>query len=492
MSLASVFASRPALAVYVALALGAVPYALPASTPIVPWPGGAIRAERLRLLSPRPDDAAPRAVVNAPVASVGEVSLVAPTDDRGDEDPGATARHAAGPIAAKDAPADDPPRTDAPPLPIVDPSGHALDAFYAALARTEAKEKGGVTKIVYYGDSVVAADWVTSTLRRKLQGRFGDAGHGYVLPVNAWPGYFHADVARFASKGWKASRVVGPYAEDGVYGLGGVSLVAEGPGTFATIATAKPGSAVGERVARFDVAYVVAPGGGDLGLALDGGKAEITSTAADEKRIVHRAIEVPDGPHQLEVRSFGHGPVRVLGVELERDEPGVVVDALGIVGCRLRFLDKFDDAIWREELARENPALITFAYGANESEDGFAYPMDQYEQTARAVLAQAKKDLPNASCLIVGPMDRADKKDGGYVTRDVVPAMNEIQKRLAAELGCAFFDTFHAMGGYGSMGVWVQRGLGGADLVHPTSTGADVIGTWLYRALMTPYEQRKR
>jgi hypothetical protein len=65
--------------------------------------------------------------------------------------------------------------------------------------------------------------------------------------------------------------------------------------------------------------------------------------------------------------------------------------------------------------------------------------------------------------------------------------MNQIQRKLAAELGCAFFDTWQSMGGYGSMSGWMQRGLGGADMIHPTSTGAEVIGGWIYKALLDSY-----
>jgi hypothetical protein len=38
------------------------------------------------------------------------------------------------------------------------------------------------------------------------------------------------------------------------------------------------------------------------------------------------------------------------------------------------------------------------------------------------------------------------------------------------------------------MPTWVRRGLGQPDLTHPTTLGADVIGTWIYRALMDAYE----
>jgi hypothetical protein len=44
------------------------------------------------------------------------------------------------------------------------------------------------------------------------------------------------------------------------------------------------------------------------------------------------------------------------------------------------------------------------------------------------------------------------------------------------------------MGGRGSMARWVRRGLGQADLTHPSGAGAEVIGKWLYRALLEGFE----
>lgn len=475
-SVSSPLLSRSALALYGLALLVAAPYALPASLAIPYAP--ALSVGRLRLLTPK-EQASAVAVVAAPTA-VGVAALVVETDDTGKR-ASATAAEVAVVL---------------PPTPKVsldDPSGHALDGFYAALARTAAHTPGAITRIAYFGDSVVAADWITSTLRRSLQTRFGDAGHGYVLPANAWPGYFHQDVARFASPGWKASRVVGPFDPDGVYGLGGVTLVAEGPGTFATVATVPTvatgsgGSTIGGAVSRFRVTYREAPGGGDLRLSVDGKTIDTLATRADSVRVATRLLPVADGPHKLEVRSMGNGPVGVLGVDLEREGPGVIVDALGIVGCRLRFLDKTRDDVLATSLQDRSPALVVLAYGANESEDGFAYSMVDYERTAREVIQKVRRAAPGSSCLLVGPMDRADKHGDTYSTRPVIPELNRIQKQLAGELGCAFFDTFRAMGGFGSMGVWIQRGLGGKDLVHPTNEGAAVLAGWIEAALLARF-----
>lgn len=501
----SALLSRPALSLYLLAALVVLPYAgstdsrLQLLSTLVPpagshetpkAPGKTGLISRLQILTPAPEtDTPPVSTIPAPTIEIGSAELGATRDDGTVE--------AASTVAKPGLPFANPIATTAPPAiaaktprSIEDTSGQAMDAFYGSLARTEARLPGATTRITYYGDSVIASDWITATLRRKLQKQFGDGGHGFILVADAWPGYHHDNIARFASKGWKVSRVVGPFAPDGLYGLGGVSFLAEGPGIFASVSTASSGD-FGRSVSRFRVTYAEAPGGGKLSIKLDNEAPRVIETAASETRVKVADVQTTDGPHSLEIRSLGGGNVRVFHTILERDEPGVVVDAVGIIGCRLRFLDKIDDAHWAEELKRRSPDLITFTYGANESSDSFAYPMDQYEQTARAVLKQARDALPGASCLLVGPMDAADKKGDGFTSRQVVPAINQIQRKLAAELGCGFFDTWQAMGGQGSMGVWVQRGLGGADLIHPTGVGAELIGNWVYTALLGGYEEYK-
>jgi hypothetical protein len=139
-------------------------------------------------------------------------------------------------------------------------------------------------------------------------------------------------------------------------------------------------------------------------------------------------------------------------------------------------------------LRARSPDLVVFEFGLNEAADDFAYPMDRYKETALSVLAQVRAALPEASCLMVSPNDTAIKRGTDLVTRPVMPYLVKAQREVAEKSGCAFFDVYQAMGGWGSMAAWIRRGLGGPDYTHPTTIGADTIGTWLYRALMERYE----
>ena len=470
------FTSRACIAVCTVLGLALAVELVPLCAP-------------LRILHPVSQAEAPARGRLEPTPAIGEAKITSTTETRTElsQPDSVSLKAAQGALAAKQQAGDVAlPAIDAaePPLPLADPSGQALNGFFRALARTAHHQPQAVTRIAHFGDSIVVSDLVSGTLRRKLQAEFGDAGHGFMLIANAWPAYFHNDVSRFATAGWSVSRIVGPYAEDGLYGLGGVSFKAE-RNTVARFGTAKTGP-YGKHVTRFVLDYLEQPGGGSLQVSVDGVAKATVDTQGALKRSAYFSLDVPDGEHEFELYTKA-GVTRAFGVVLERDTPGVVVDALGVQGARIRFLDKQDDAHWADQLVWRKPDLLIYQFGANESGDGFLYSMADYHRTMKEVIAQGQRALPESSCLVIGAMDRAAKVGEEIVSMRVIPSLVEEQRRAAAELGCAFFDTYSAMGGAHSMPTWVRRGLGQADLTHPTSIGSEVIGNWVYRALMKSY-----
>jgi lysophospholipase L1-like esterase len=470
-----VLLSKPALAALVLLAVAFTLEVIPS-------------AERLRLLTRvAPPPAADVALLDPASQHEGSAALVQETRTREELVQPETARlsETKGPIAQAQSPDFEVPKVDAevPPVALQDERG-SLHPFYAALQRTAdatPSTPGPLTRIAYFGDSLVASDYVTGTLRRLLQTEFGDGGHGFVLMADAWPSYFHNDVFRFASRGFEVSRIVGPYVSDGLYGLGGVSFLAP-PGVRARFGTAEKGD-YGRRVSLFRVLYLQQPYGGQLQINLDGQPFARIDTQAETKRSGIFDVPTSDGEHLLEVVTAGR-MTRTFGVVLERAGPGVVLDAIGIQGARIRFLDKQDDQHWAEQLQQRNPDLLVYEFGANESGDGFAYSMEDYHETMKAVLLQGQRALPKAGCLVLAAMDRARKEGEGLVTVPIIPHIVRQQEATAKEVGCAFWNTYEAMGGKGSMAKWVRRGLGQADLTHPTGYGAQVIGNWVYQALM--------
>ena len=112
----------------------------------------------------------------------------------------------------------------------------------------------------------------------------------------------------------------------------------------------------------------------------------------------------------------------------------------------------------------------------------------------REILRRVREAVPEASVLMMSPMDRGTREAGGNIgTVAVLPRLVAVQAKLAAENHCAFFNTFQAMGGPGTMGKWymAEPRLVSADFIHPLPAGARIVGTLLYQALTDGYNSYK-
>jgi lysophospholipase L1-like esterase len=266
------------------------------------------------------------------------------------------------------------------------------------------------------------------------------------------------------------------------YGLAGVAVETDRRWAWGKVTAPASG--------RFDLHYLKQPGGGDFDVLIDGRRQERISTRAAEKRGAYATYEVEDGEHTFEVRVQGGGPVRLFGVAIERDRPGVVVDTLGINGARARYQLMWDDALYREQLARRRPSLVVLAYGTNEAGDDDV-PIEDYEARVRQVVTRLREVTPEASCLLIGPSDRPirDDRTGAVEDRPRTAQLVEVQRRVAEELGCGFFDLVQFMGGPLGMVDWVTHDppYGAPDHIHFTRAGYERLGDVLFTALTWGY-----
>ena len=357
--------------------------------------------------------------------------------------------------------------THAPPL--LDDANGGLDRFYEALARTERHEPRAVTRISHYGDSPTTADLITGDVRALLQARFGDAGHGFILLGKPWAWYQHRG-ADLSSSGWKMLPATNFISRDGIYGLGGVNFIG-GAGARTRIQLDDPGQS------EFDLYYLAQPGAGTIDVFADGGSEPSARipTAADTQAPGFASFDIPNGVKSLEVKP--DGPVRLFGLTAEKPGPGVVYDSIGLNGASVTVLTRmFNAAHWAAELEHRRPHLVVINYGTNEA-DFAAFIDKQYEKELREAIRRVRAALPDASILVMSPMDRGRRDGADIVTMDTIPKLVSIQRRVAAETGCGFFDTFDAMGGAGTMSRWyaAQPRLVSADFIHPNPAGGKII-----------------
>lgn len=375
---------------------------------------------------------------------------------------------------------------------ISDPA-HALDHFYAALGRTDGKKAKAITRITHYGDSPITNDGITGTARQLLQERFGDAGHGFILIDRPWAWYGHQAITFTSGGDWLSDSFMNPRVRDGAFGLGGVTFRAEGPGKSARFAPATEGD-TGKSFSRMEVYYLAQPGGGQFSVSVNSANTQNVATLSNTPRSGFFEIKADkadqNGANTFEVKSL-IGSVRLFGAVLENDGPGVVYDSLGVNGAYAGLLETvMNQQHWAEQLQHRKPDLVVLNYGTNESEYAADAQMVRYENELREVVHRVHLALPEASILIISPMDRGKHAPGGkVVTLDSIPKIVEMQQRVARDSGCGFFNMFAAMGGHGTMARWHanKKHLVGADLTHPNADGAEMVGVLIYEALIDGY-----
>jgi lysophospholipase L1-like esterase len=364
-------------------------------------------------------------------------------------------------------------------------TGNDLDHFFEKLRLVEKGDKKAVVRITHYGDSPTTADMITADARVLLQKQFGDAGHGFCLIAKPWAWYEHRGLD-VKGEGWVIDPANQSTVKDGLYGLGGVSFRG-GPGAFTRIRL-KDGSH-----RRIEVAYLQQPNGGAFSVSAGDTELGTVETEGPKPTSGFAAFDIPEHANTFFIRVVT-GNVRLFGASFERDEPGVIYNSLGVNGAYVNVLSRmFRADHLTEQLRHYQPDLVIINYGTNES----VYPQfldSTYENEVRESIRRVRLALPESSILMMSPMDRGERKSSGEIgTVPAIPRLVAIQARVAEEMDVAFFNTFDAMGGQGTMGRWFEAEprLVGADFIHPMPGGARIVGNLLYQGILDGYNKYK-
>ncbi len=364
---------------------------------------------------------------------------------------------------------------------LVDDSG-ALDHFYAALASAERGEPSAKVRVVHYGDSPTTADLITGDARQIFQQRFGNAGHGFIFVSKPWAWYQHTGVDVSGSN-WHITTAVDTTKPTGL-GLGGAVFVgAVGASTRFNLH---------DHYSQIEIAYESQPQGGDLAVIADGKEVGAVKTAGPAGAPGFQSVSLPAQANKIEVKVTS-GSVRVFGVSFERSGPGVTYDSLGLNGASTVVMSRvFAQRNWAQELRHRSPDLLIINYGTNEA--GFAsFVHKQYEEELLMAISKVRAAIPEASILIMGPMDRGKRNGTSIKTMETIPEIIAIQERVAKETGCGFFNTFEAMGGDSTMARWYEKQprMVAADLIHPSPKGARIVAEAFTKQLMMGFTRYK-
>lgn len=475
---------------------------LPLLSVLLPNPDKVVREDAISGLSVEvapppvdvpPADAPPEALDHRSetVLAPGDVADAAPTGADGAvppaTQPAANDETLAAALGGMPSAAGLPTRAPGVATPLIDADHRGMDAFYRALHRAAAG--AGLARASHYGDSTIAADGITSTVRARLQARFGNGGPGY-LSAGMDPRWsFRRDVTIRREGTWNTvSLLLG--GGSGRYGYGGIVSTAD-PDATLSVTSPKGGDKKPTPMHRFELWLQGGPERGSWFATLDGAGAGAGSARADNTVDLRHVVDDPDGYTRVTLGARG-GPVPFYGLVLETKGPGVVWDALGVVGVGSRSFTQHGKRHIASQIAQRDPDLLVLMLGGNELGlpalgvgDGSGY-VPHFTDTLRRLRAGA----PDAACLIVTPVDQGTRVGGGVRTKPNLLRLVAAQRKAAAAEGCAFWNAWAAMGGPDAMARWstMKPPLAWTDLAHLSTAGQDIIGNLLADAILHGYD----
>jgi hypothetical protein len=349
-----------------------------------------------------------------------------------------------------------------------------LERFYEAAARLIRGKAQRHVRIAMYGDSNLTRDQVSGYMRRWLQTRYGDAGHGFVALSRPWGNYVHMDVRHQQDGGWSTPNVTTDPLFDRRYGLSGIVAESRYPGASTMIGTAPSGAPVGTTASEFEVFFAKGPQYGKFRIVMDGEGVDTVDSHADEPGVgVHRVV-TNDGPHEVRfVAADGRRRARLLGATLERSQPGFVIDSFGVGAMNSASHARQDGSTNRAMLRRRKYDLVIIATGANDP-----FTLDQVPRALKKVIEEHRTALPGVPILIMTPCDRGKNRTFPGTLKVVAQ-----RRAIADEHGTAFWSLFDAVGGPNAMKSMRRRGLSRSDYIHYTEAGGKYVGHRLLHAL---------
>ena len=355
----------------------------------------------------------------------------------------------------------------------------SMDGFYRAIADAKQNKLGRAVRVSWYGDSVVATDAIPARLRQRMQKELGDGGPGFVYIVPPHRFCAHQGVTRTSEGEWRTHAISTQPAFDRLYGVGGSSTE-----TYSGSATIK---LVGGTATHVELHYLAQPNGGTATVTADGAEVLAAETAAETKGGAH-ATGTTASAKKFQITT--KGKVRLYGIDLE-NASGAVVDNFGIVSVHAKNFAARNLDDFAADLGRRSPDLMLVMIGANEAQwlSSSAKAMKDYQGHFEKAIAPLRKGRPDGACLVVSPLDQAEAKDDGYVSRPVMPHLVEAQRRAAKAVGCAFFSTYDWMGGKGSAAKWFRKNLVSTDFQHLSTAGAKKLSDGVFETLMQGYQR---
>ena len=364
-------------------------------------------------------------------------------------------------------------------------------SFEAAIDSLESSK--GQVRIMYYGDSQIEGDRITSYLRQSLRKGRGGTGPGLFLPL--MPVMYSKSIFIRSSSSWRRynylsyknseieNKNLGPFMTLCRY-LPPCSRSEEPVKAYVRIV---PSEFADSAAAVFDnLRLFYRNTQGIVNLKVSNGDNQIfQDTLSTGEGIRERVINL-NKSKDVRLELEGYFSPDIYGISIESGK-GVIVDNIpqrGSAGLEFTMVGKENLKKIYEKL---RPDLFILHYGLNivkNIRENYSY----YENGLYRQILLLKEICPKTPILVISLTDMAFTDGDSIKSYPNIAIIKDAQKKAAARAGAAFWDSYEAMGGKYSVVKWAEKKLPliQKDYVHFTYPGADTISKMLFHAMFTP------
>lgn len=353
----------------------------------------------------------------------------------------------------------------------------ALNSFLQKLAELKAGKKRKI-RIAYFGDSMIEGDLLSQTLRKLLQQAFGGSGVGFV-PITSQVSKFRQSVVHNYSGGWQDENFKN--AKTGKLYFSGHLFRSNGDWVQMTDQT------ITDSLVIIEKSLICGQAPGAVTITVNGASRSISAVQA-----LNRVVLAADRGRGIKM-GVSNSSLPVYGISFE-SPTGVIVDNFsfrGITGIEFGRVD----AGFMKAIAAGNPYdLIIFQYGVNLLFRPNDRNFNWYAKAMLPIVQKFRDCFPGTDFMMVSTADRAFRYGGEYKSAVGIDSLIRIQATVAYETGSAFYNQFASMGGTNSIVDWAKQNpsLANKDYVHPNHRGAEVLGNYMFGAIMNEYKKYTR
>jgi len=348
----------------------------------------------------------------------------------------------------------------------------------------------GQLRIMYYGDSQIEGDRITSFLRRSLRKVKGGSGPGLFLPRMTV--MYTESISIRSSDNWKRYNYLS-------YKSGEVSHTKLGPfmamcrfmaeGETSAVpqkafVRITPSVLADSAAAEFDILRIFYGNThGIVRVTVKSDRYVVLDDTLQKGRETHEITCGLGGGKDILIEFEGKVSPDIYGISIE-SRKGIIVDNIpqrGSAGLEFTMVNKTG----LEEIYKMiGPDLFILQFGLNIVKN-VRKDYSFYEKGLYRQVTLLKEICPRTPVLVVSLTDMARGAGDSLNSYPNIAPIRDAQKAAARRAGVAFWDSFEAMGGESSIIRWAERTppLAQKDLAHFTHAGADTLSSLMVTAL---------